>query len=447
MRFWQAVAPLAIVLLPLATAASADTSLPPGSDLDADAIENPREVFHSEAMHGRKSYLSNLGNLFFNSPLLLGEAARKAGISCGSCHVNGASNPKLFIPGLSTRPGNFDTTSGFFNPRADNGVLVPVTIPSLRGTRYLSPYGHDGRTTSLREFVQNVVVTEFAGAAPSPQVLDAVVVYIEDIDFLPNPRLDKGGRLAADATPGQHRGEQLFARGCASCHIPSGAFVDHLQHDVGSGGWFKTPTLLNADFNAPYFHDGRFDTYDQVVSYFDQALELGLTAQDRADLVAYLTAVGDGVRPQYALSGPNVLSDINDFASVLDIAISQRDTDIVAAAVTSLIDLLQDLAGHYPQPVGPAAPGSSEISLARATLAALIQRLTQVRTEAAAARFDQAAGAWLSYRKLALAAAPQALQAAQPWSLYDPARHAAPHGNSSLQDATSNVHKTADNSD
>ena len=53
-------------------------------------------------------------------------AARKAGISCGSCHVNGASNPRLFIPGLSSRPGNFDTTSAFFNPKADDGVLDPV---------------------------------------------------------------------------------------------------------------------------------------------------------------------------------------------------------------------------------------------------------------------------------------------------------------------------------
>lgn len=216
---------------------------------------------------------------------------------------------------------------------------------------------------------------------------------------------------------------------------------------MGSGGWFKTPTLLNADFNAPYFHDGRFDTYDQVVAYFDQALELHLTAQDRADLAAYLTAVGDGVRPQYALSGPNVLSDINDFASVLDIAISRHETDIVAAAVPSLIGLLQDLADHYPQPASPAAPGANEISLARATLAALIQRLTQVRTEVAAGHFDQAAGAWLSYRKLTLAAAPQSLQAAQPWSLYDPALHAALHGNRSLPTATPNVHKTADNSD
>src|SRR5713101_5582127 len=60
---------------------------------------------------------------------------------------------------------------------------------------------------------------------------------------------------------------------------------------------YKTPTLLNADFNAPYFHDGRYDTYDQVLAHFDRLFDLGLSAEDRADLVAYLTASGDALQP------------------------------------------------------------------------------------------------------------------------------------------------------
>ena len=32
------------------------TGLPIGSELDEDAIDNPREVFHSETLHGHKSY-------------------------------------------------------------------------------------------------------------------------------------------------------------------------------------------------------------------------------------------------------------------------------------------------------------------------------------------------------------------------------------------------------
>ena len=105
-----------------------------------------REVFKSEAIGGAKSYLVNLGDLAFGSPTILGGLARQAGISCSTCHVNGASNPKLYIPGLSTRPGTLDTTGGLLNGKADNHALDPVRIPSLRGARYLAPYGHDGRT-------------------------------------------------------------------------------------------------------------------------------------------------------------------------------------------------------------------------------------------------------------------------------------------------------------
>jgi mono/diheme cytochrome c family protein len=410
----------------LAAPVSDQTGLPTGSELDEDSLTNPREIFHSETIRGRRSYMSNLGNLAFNSPYTLGEAARKAHMSCASCHVNGASNPKLFIPGLSARPGTFDTTNAFFNPKTDNGVLDPVTIPSLRGARFLGPYGHDGRSASLRDFVRNVAVNEFAGAEPSAQILDAIVAYIEDIDFLPNPQLDKLGRLSPSATPQQQRGEALFlkpfphapALSCAACHTPSAAFVDHLQHDVGSGGLYKTPTLLNADFNAPYFHDGRFDNFNQVIDYFDHAFDLGLNAQDRADLAAYLGAVGDGVRPDYHLTGANVLADINSFASVLDMAIPRHDVEVVGLATQTAGDLLQGLADHYPEPRGSNSNGAQERTLARATLATLMQILQRIQAHVAAGRYSEAAGEYLNYRKLSFASAPAALQAADPSSLF-----------------------------
>jgi mono/diheme cytochrome c family protein len=423
------------------------SGLPIGTELDEDVPNNPREIFHSEAARGHKSYLSNLGNLAFNSPYTLGEAARKAHLSCATCHVNGASNPKLFIPGLSTRPGTFDTTNSLFNPKTDNGVLDAVTIPSLRGARFLGPYGHDGRTASLRDFVRNVVVNEFAGAEPSPQILDALVAYIEDIDFLPNPKLDKSGGLSADATSAQRRGEALFrkpfphdsAMSCASCHMPSAAFVDHRQHDIGSGGLYKTPTLLNADFGAPYFHDGRFGNFGQVIDYFNRVYQLGLSAQDQVDLAEYLAAVGNGVRPEYRLTGSNVLADINGFASVLDLAISRQDTEVVGLAVRSVNDLLQDLTDHYPEPSGrEISDGVHELALARGTLAALMQILQRIEAAMVAGHGSTAASEYLNYRKLSFASAPLALQAAEPWSLFDLARQARTAAGSAAGAGTSN---------
>src|SRR5215468_8644131 len=357
-RLKLAVAALALVLaMPLQHSGSFplggdQTVLPPGTELNEDALARPREVFRSEAVGGRKSYLVNLGDLAFNSPAILGGVARRAAMSCGTCHVNGASNPKLFIPGMSTRPGNFDTTSLSFNPKAFNSLLDPIRIPSLRGARYLGPYGHDGRMASLRDFVRNVIVNEFAGPEPAPAILDALVAYIQDIDFLPNPRLSPGGRLASQASEAERRGEALFFKpfrrqanlSCAGCHVPTAAFVDHLQHDVGSGKLVKTPTLLNANFNAPYFHDGRFSSYDQVVEHFDGIFDLGLSARDKQDLVAYLNAVGDADRP-FDKDGVAIrMKEISDFASVLEVAIPARDTAIVSLAATAVGAELRELA-------------------------------------------------------------------------------------------------------
>jgi hypothetical protein len=65
------------------------TVLPDGSELNEDALQKPREIFKSESIG--KSYLINLGDLAFSSPNMLGDVARRAGVSCSTCHVNGAS--------------------------------------------------------------------------------------------------------------------------------------------------------------------------------------------------------------------------------------------------------------------------------------------------------------------------------------------------------------------
>jgi cytochrome c peroxidase len=408
------------------------TVLPPGTELNEDALYQPREVFRSESAGGRKSYLVNLGDLAFNAPAILGGAARQAGMSCNTCHVNGAANPKLYVPHMSTRPGNFDTTGPLFNPRADNGALDPVRVPSLRNARSLAPYGNDGRIASLRDFVRNVIVNEFAGPEPSGAILDAMVAYVLDIDFLRNVSVGPAGRLTARTSDAERRGETLFAKpfphdpamSCATCHVPSGAFVDHAAHDVGSGGLFKTPTLLNADFNAPYFHDGRYDSYDQVVAHFDRVFDLGLTPADKHDLAAYLTAVGDGERP-YEHDGVGAqLKEITDFASVLDVAIPDHDNAVIALAVHTVDIELRELTEQFPDHKDPSVSGGDEQRRgARAALKDLVLRLRRIDVAAAAGRFDDAASEYRNYRNLSIAAVPALLRAALPWSLFNPAVH------------------------
>ncbi len=405
--------------------------LPAGTDLNEDALDRPTELFHSEASQGRKSYLVNLGDLAFSSPGIFGGAARRAGLSCASCHVNGASNAKLFVPGMSTHPGNFDTTGSFFNPRADDDVPDPLTIPSLRGIRFLAPYGHDGRIGSLREFIRNVIVNEFAGPEPSPAIVDAIVTYLQDIDFLPNPLLGPNGKLTDKAAEAARRGEALFNKpfpsdttlSCAACHIPSAAFVDHRQHDIGSGGLFKTPTLLNAKLNAPYFHDGRFADFDDVVGYFDNTFALGLGADDRQDLVAYLSAIGDGVAPVTPDGVDPRLKEIRDFSSVLATAIPAQDKDVVALAADTIGGELRELSEHFPNRFDKTVSGGEkERAAARAVLKEIVLNLRKMATTAAANDFDGASADYAAYEDR-LAKVASTLKAAEPWSLFNPAVH------------------------
>jgi cytochrome c peroxidase len=436
---WMVATALAGLLLawPLRHAASfpvngRQTVLPSGSELNEEALNVPREQFHSEAIGGRKSYLVNLGDLAFSSPAIFGGVARQAGISCSTCHVNGASNPRLYIPHMSTRPGNFDTTGPLFNPKADNSKLDPVRVPSLRGARYLAPYGNDGRIASLREFIHNVIVNEFAGPEPSPAILDAMVTYIQDIDFLRDFALGPGGRLTAQTSDAARHGEALFAKpfphdpslSCATCHVPSGAFVDHSQHDVGSGGLFKTPTLLNADFNAPYFHDGRYDSYDQVVDHFDRLFDLGLSQQDRNDLVAYLTAVGNGERPYEYEGAAAKLKEIADFASVLDTAIPAHDTEVISLAVNTVDLEMRELTEQFPDHTDPSVTGGQEErARARSALKDLVLRLNRIDAVASTGEFDEAAVEYRNFRNLSLGVLPSLLRAAEPWSLFNPTIH------------------------
>ena len=410
---------------------STDAVLPAGSELNEQLLDQPTELFAFERAGGKRSYLFNLGDMLFSSSVIFGGKARDAGLSCNSCHQQGAANPALYVPGLSKRPGTFDTTGALFNPKADNGVFDPVTVPSLRGAKFLAPYGHDGRFTSLRDFVRNVIVNEFAGPEPSGQTLDALVAYIHEISFLPNAKMAPDGRLTAKASDAARRGEAVFnkpfphgaAMSCASCHQADAAFVDHKVHDIGTGGFFKTKTLVNANFNAPYFHDGRFDTFDEVVGYFDKHYDLGLSGAERADLVAYLETIGDADEPTTRNSVQAEVDELSAFVSVLDVAIPARDTAVILQAIDSVGAEWREIGERFPDRRDTSIEGGiGERLKARASVRGLVLTLRQVAMAAEAGDFTQATRLYAEYGTLVTAVTPQ-LKAAEQWSLFNPEVH------------------------
>ena len=289
--------------------------LPPGTDLrDQDPL--PRLVlnFEAQGIDERDLFLVAFGDMLFNSAEVFGSPARELGLACSTCHNRSDVNQRFFIPGISPHPGAVDVDGSFFNARYNDQRVDPIDIPSLRGLRFTGPYGRDGRFASLRDFTRNVIVNEFNGDEPSPLILDALVAYMSEFDFLPAPYLERDGRINADASEQAKRGEEIFlqpfagmnGQSCASCHKPGSHFTDNLVHDIGSvgegansgfSGALDTPTLLGIAHTAPYFHDGRFNTLAEVVAWFDEQFSLNLGEEGLADLTAYLEAVGEGSEP------------------------------------------------------------------------------------------------------------------------------------------------------
>lgn len=323
-------------------------ALPPGTNLN-DQVPLPRLVlnFEERGIDETDLFLIAYGDMLFDSAVIFGSPARELGISCSTCHNRSDINRDLFIPGISVRPGGADVDGHFFNPRFNDRRADALDTPSLRGIRFTAPYGRDGRFSSLREFTRNVIVNEFAGDEPTPFMLDALVSYLLEFDWLPNPLLRSDGSLTEEADPAALRGEKVFMRpfegmsglSCATCHNPTSNFRDGLQHDIASGtpaspgaldSAFDTPTLLNARFSAPYMHDGSIPTLEGVVEWFDFRFALSLSRSDKADLTAYLHAVGDGFDPFEVFDDDNTLfmlfwGELSTFISTLGTLIPERD--------------------------------------------------------------------------------------------------------------------------
>ena len=132
-------------------------------------------------------------------------------------------------------------------------------------------------------------------------------------------------------TPEENRGKQLFfsqLTNCATCHgtetftAPNAKNngLDQVSTDLGFGAvtgnpvdnaTFKVTSLRNVELTAPYMHDGRFNTLEEVIEHYNSGVKanvnlavqlrgpgglprvLNLTAQEKAALVAFLKTLTD----------------------------------------------------------------------------------------------------------------------------------------------------------
>lgn len=389
-------------------------TLPPGSDrFDQDPLPLLVLNFEEQGIDEANLPLIAYGDMLFDSAEVFGGPARDLGIACSTCHNRSDINQRFFIPGASHQPGAVDVDGAFFNPMFNDRRDDPIDIPSLRGLRFTGPYGRDGRFGSIRNFTRNVIVNEFAGEEPTPFMLDALVAYMTEFDFLPNSMITGDGLLTESAPVAARRGEDIFNRSfaglgnqsCASCHTPSGNFLDRKSHDIGSveaayegslAGAMDTPTLLGTVYTAPYFHDGSRPTLASVVEWFNDTKDLGLTEAEQSDLTAYLETVGAADEPYEAFDAANTpfrlaFAELTTFASTLDTLLPKRDTQhILLLTDTVAADLAADA-------------GTMENLSARPEIYALANRLADVGTAVRAEDWEAADVSWSHFKRDAAA--------------------------------------------
>jgi cytochrome c peroxidase len=224
------------------------------------------------------------------------------GVSCFDCHVNGHTNAATHLVG-DIRPQEFRHR---------------IDTPSLRGVNIQRLFGSQRALKTVEDFTEFEQRAAYFDGDPVIATRKGVNVlerasqvhfmaeFQEILDFPPAPKLDVFGRLDPDlASEAELRGEELFfgkAR-CAECH-PAPYYTDNLMHNLRTERFFE-PQMINGRMasadgpiktfvlrgiaeSPPYLHDGRLLTLEDTIEFFNLVLELGLSGEEKSDLLAFL---------------------------------------------------------------------------------------------------------------------------------------------------------------
>jgi Di-haem cytochrome c peroxidase/FG-GAP-like repeat len=194
--------------------------------------------------------------------------------------------------------------------------------------------------TALKTWINGRTYSQlFAETYGSPDVTPAkiamAIATYERSLFSDQTPIDKAMAQIEPLTAQEQAGQGLFVSlQCNSCHNDS-ILSDSFFHNIGvrpmtedagrfgvtavadDRGKFKTPGLRNVALRGPYMHNGKFNTLEQVMEFYnrggdfdapnvdhDLIRELNLSAQERADIVAFLK------RP---LTDPRVAGELPPF--------------------------------------------------------------------------------------------------------------------------------------
>ena len=284
----------------------------------------------------------SLGRKLFFDPILSANNTQ----ACASCHKtsNAFTDGTRFSEGVDGLFGNRNSMPLFnlawnyddqfsWDGREsglENQVFEPVTNPIEMHNTW------EAVTEKLKTHPE---YPELFNAAFGSEAIDSVMVskaiaQFERTLISANSKFDKYLLGNATLTPEEINGFNIFmdeAKGdCFHCHGSDNnpLWTDNKFHnngldsvfaDLGLGsvtgdpadnGKFKSPSLRNLIFSAPYMHDGRFETIEQVINHYSEGLQNSSTIDP---LMKKVDQGGVQLSPQEKLDLKDFLLSLSDY--------------------------------------------------------------------------------------------------------------------------------------
>jgi cytochrome c peroxidase len=296
----------------------------------------------------------SLGEKLFQEPAF----SKDNSISCLACHnpEKGFSDPRRFSIGIHGDPSTRNSMT-LWNLAWKKDFFWDGRAKSLRQQVLLPVQDHDEMDESLdrvaTKLKSNPSYPPLFNKAFGSTKIDADRIALALEQFVLSltsyrSKFDLAMAGLTQLTPEEQRGFELFMtefeprmeqRGADCFHCHGGAlFTDSQFHnnglDVSSSdpgrakitgrdsdqGKFSTPTLRNVALTAPYMHDGRFKTLEEVIDHYSSGVQrsptldpnlakhpidgLGLTSADKKALVSFLKTLTDTNLPTSMSQAP-----------------------------------------------------------------------------------------------------------------------------------------------
>ncbi len=291
--------------------------------------------FSLEESNSRTKKMAALGKKLFSEKLL----SKDSTVSCISCHKPdfAFADTVAFSIGINGKLTSRNTPSVlnmknrpyyFWDGRAatlHEQSLMPIENPNEMGLPVTEAVERLNRSPLYKNLFRKVF-----GQAPNAKNLGMAIAAFEQTLETVDSKFDDWSNNLGKLSAEEERGRELFIGSkakCFDCHSMEDFTDDGFKNiglfngkdlaDIGrfgitgkesDKGKFKTPGLRNVGVTAPYMHDGRFQTLEQVVSYYntpfmfvDDAVNidslllrpLKLSSGEKKDLVAFLKTLTD----------------------------------------------------------------------------------------------------------------------------------------------------------